>query len=218
MPVQKKICMLGAYGVGKTSLVNSYLKGTFSPEYDTTIGVRIDLKPLKTPVGEFNLVIWDIAGEDEFQSTPPSYLIGSAGYILVADATRRATFTKALEIQKYTEERVGRLPFVFVLNKFDLTDDWDIDSFWAAPETVPWSATAMKNWICRSVKAMSQYPTNRIVRRCLLQATETRRENDGKPACASVQHVQGHCRCDRRPDRRRWSATAPRCPCGPRVT
>lgn len=127
MAIQKKICMLGAFGVGKTSLVNSYLKGTFSPNYDTTVGVRIDLKPLRTPSGEFNLVIWDIAGEDEFQRTPPSYLVGSAGYILVADVTRRSSFTRAIDIQKYAEERLGRLPFVFVLNKFDLTDDWEID-------------------------------------------------------------------------------------------
>jgi len=42
--VQKKVCMLGAYSVGKTSLVSQYVNSIFSEKYTTTIGVKIDKK------------------------------------------------------------------------------------------------------------------------------------------------------------------------------
>lgn len=124
---QKKICMLGAFGVGKSSLVSTYLKGVYSDSYKTTVGARIEIKPMIVASNPFHLVIWDIAGEDEFQLTNSNYLLGSAGYVLIADVTRSDTFKKAIEIQQRAASILGNVPFVLALNKFDLTDEWDID-------------------------------------------------------------------------------------------
>jgi hypothetical protein len=125
--IQKKICMLGAFAVGKTSLVARFVRSIFSEKYHTTVGVKIDKKPIKVGDEDVTLVLWDLAGEDEFQKVQMSYLRGSAGYILVVDGTRRATLDKAFSLQKSAEEAVGKVPFIIVLNKADLSDDWEID-------------------------------------------------------------------------------------------
>ena len=44
--LQKKICMLGGFGVGKTSLVSRFVTSIFSDNYLTTIGVKIDKKSI----------------------------------------------------------------------------------------------------------------------------------------------------------------------------
>jgi GTPase SAR1 family protein len=44
--VQKKICLLGAFAVGKTSLVTQFVDSIFSENYHTTVGVRIEKKAL----------------------------------------------------------------------------------------------------------------------------------------------------------------------------
>lgn len=43
--IKKKICLLGTFGVGKTSLIRKYVQNIFSDEYITTIGVKIEKKP-----------------------------------------------------------------------------------------------------------------------------------------------------------------------------
>lgn len=125
--IQKKICMLGGFAVGKTSLVSRFVSSIFSDKYLTTIGVKIDRKPIVVDQSTINIVIWDIAGEDEFQTVQRSYLRGSSGYLLVADGTRASTFETACELQKNAEDTVGRVPFILALNKSDLAAEWQVD-------------------------------------------------------------------------------------------
>jgi small GTP-binding protein len=125
--LQKKICMLGSFAVGKTSLVRRYVESIYSDVYQTTVGVKVDKKVVQIDSGEVTLVLWDIYGEDEFQKMRWSYLRGSAGYLLVADGTRRATLEKALALEEKAREEAGEIPFVFVINKCDLVQDWELD-------------------------------------------------------------------------------------------
>ena len=125
--VKKKVCMLGSFSVGKTSLVRQFVQSMFSEKYKTTIGVKIDKKIVVVKAMEVNLVLWDLPGEDDFQSIQTSYLRGTSGYLLVCDGTRRQTLDVALNVRRSTEEVIGAVPFVLVFNKADLTDEWDID-------------------------------------------------------------------------------------------
>lgn len=125
--ITRKICMLGSFAVGKTSLVKRYVQGTFSEKYLTTIGVKIDKKIVETASGSICLMLWDISGDDEYQKLPISYLRGCAAYLLVVDGTRKATLTKAREIQEKVEDAMGELPHIMVLNKADLTNEWEIE-------------------------------------------------------------------------------------------
>lgn len=122
--------MLGAFAVGKTSLVASYVREHSTgplDKYITTVGVKVSNKDLQVGDQDMRLMIWDLAGEDEFQKVKISNLTGASGYLLVADGTRRATVETARMLQKRVTEEIGDLPFIFVVNKADLTDDWEID-------------------------------------------------------------------------------------------
>lgn len=123
--IQKKICLLGAFGVGKTSLTRRFVSSIFSDEYLTTVGVKIDKKALNVGATEVNLLIWDIAGEDEVSAVRTSYLRGAAGYLLVVDVTRAQTLEVARSIQARVDAEVGRIPFLCLLNKTDI-ENWDI--------------------------------------------------------------------------------------------
>ena len=125
--IQKKICMLGASAVGKTSLVSRFVRSLFSDKYHTTVGVKVDKKVVALGQEQMDLLLWDLYGEDEFQRIRASYLRGSSGYVLVVDGTRRETLEKAVVLQNRTEETIGKVPFVLVVNKADLAEKWEID-------------------------------------------------------------------------------------------
>ena len=125
--IQKKICMLGASAVGKTSLVSRFVRSLFSDKYHTTVGVKVDKKVVALGQEQMDLLLWDLYGEDEFQKIRASYLRGSAGYVLVVDGTRRETLEKAVVLQNRTEETLGKVPFVLMVNKADLAEKWEID-------------------------------------------------------------------------------------------
>jgi len=124
--LQKKICMLGSFSVGKTSLVKRFVESLFSEQYLTTVGVKIDKKVLPADGQDVTLMLWDLYGEDEYQKIRMSYLRGASGYLLVADGTRAATVDKALAIREEAEKIFGAIPFVLALNKCDLAEEWAI--------------------------------------------------------------------------------------------
>lgn len=126
--IQKKVCMVGAFATGKTSLVARFVSSIYSDVYHTTVGVKIDKKSVHLADRDVNLILWDIQGEDDFQKLRLSYLRGLSGYLLVVDGTRRATLDKAFTIQQTVEETVGTVPFIVILNKSDLMDEWEVDS------------------------------------------------------------------------------------------
>ncbi|MCP3874483.1 MAG: GTP-binding protein [Desulfobacteraceae bacterium] len=125
--MKKKICMLGAFAVGKTSLVQQYVNSIFSDKYHTTVGVKIEKTTVVMDDTNVDLIIWDLHGEDEFQHVRLSYLKGSSGCIYVADGTREKTLATALSLRKIAQNTIGKLPFILMINKSDIKDQWEID-------------------------------------------------------------------------------------------
>ena len=125
--IQKKVCLLGGFAVGKTSLVARFVHSIFSEKYQTTIGVKIERKQVEVEAQTIQLVLWDIHGEDDFQTIRPSYLRGSAGLFLVADGTRPETLDVAAGILTRGREAAGGdVPCVLMVNKVDLEDSWSV--------------------------------------------------------------------------------------------
>jgi small GTP-binding protein len=119
--------MLGSFSVGKTSLVRRYVEGVFSDKYLTTIGVKVDKKLVRAKDTDVTLMLWDLAGEDDFYHLRSSYLRGSSAYLLVADGTRRNTLDKAIELKNRADAVLGKVPFCLALNKADIKDEWELD-------------------------------------------------------------------------------------------
>ncbi len=119
-PVQRKVCMLGSFAVGKTSLVRRAVEGRFAERYLTTVGVRIERLDVAVADQPVRLLLWDIAGDDDFASVRSSYLRGASGYALVVDAERRATLETAVALQERVRAIVGEVPFMLLVNKTDL--------------------------------------------------------------------------------------------------
>jgi len=124
--IKKKVVMLGAWGVGKTSLVRQFVQHVFDEKYLSTLGVKIDKKRVNVLGQEVDLVLWDIAGAEDHFSVPMHYVKGAAGYLLIIDGTRRASLETARDLVKLVEQEVGQLPFVVVVNKSDL--EWELDA------------------------------------------------------------------------------------------
>ncbi len=119
--------MLGAFAVGKTSLVSRFVQGIFPEKYVTTVGAKIDQKNVQIDGEEMRFMLWDLYGEDDIQKTRSSYLLGCSGYLLVADGTRPSSLEVALQIYRRNTEILGEIPFMFIINKADLTAEWKID-------------------------------------------------------------------------------------------
>jgi len=91
--ISKKVCLLGDFAVGKTSLVRRFVYDLFDEKYISTIGVKVSRKTVAVPtedgaVVELTMMLWDLAGSEDFSQIRGSYMRGAAGAILVCDLTR----------------------------------------------------------------------------------------------------------------------------------
>jgi len=120
--LQKKICLLGTYAVGKTSLVSRFVHSIFSAKYHTTVGVKVDKKVLQLAGKSVKLMIWDVQGEDEGYRINPNYLRGAAGFVLVADCSRPQTIEALDLLNIRVRATLGSVPCVVAINKIDLFD------------------------------------------------------------------------------------------------
>lgn len=118
--------MLGSFAVGKTSLVRRYVENLFSEKYQATMGVKVDKKVVTVEGQTVALILWDMAGNDEYHKIRTSYLRGASGYLLVVDKTRTNTLDAALDIHKIAQDVLGKVPCLMLLNKWDLEGKWDI--------------------------------------------------------------------------------------------
>ncbi len=124
---QKKICMLGDFSVGKTSLVRRFVEEKFSDKYLSTIGAKINRKNVLIETDDQSvkiaMLIWDLAGGEKFDQIMNSYYRGAAGAILVCDLTRPETL-KALP--RYANDFWSvnsHKPLLVVGNKLDLIEE-----------------------------------------------------------------------------------------------
>lgn len=124
--IKHKVSMLGAFAVGKTSLVQRFVSGIFSDRYQTTIGVRIDKREVQVDGVDVLLMLWDLQGEDDVHTVPLKHLRGSSAFFVVADGTREQTLDTALRLRDEAQQLLGDVPCLLLLNKDDVAADWQI--------------------------------------------------------------------------------------------
>lgn len=118
--IQKKILLVGDFGVGKTSLVERFVHNRFSEKYKSTIGVVVSKKELQIDGKELKFLIWDVAGERDMSDVPASYYLGCKGVLFVFDLTRAETWA-GMSQRLETVRHMSKTDDVVVIgNKSDL--------------------------------------------------------------------------------------------------
>ena len=125
--VRKKVCMLGASAVGKTSLVRRYVESIYDDKYLDSVGVKIDKKEVDVAGRKMVMLLWDVKGQDDFQSLRAAYLRSASGILLVVDGTRRQTLEVALNFHRRIQGGDAPTPSVVLMfNKLDLSSLWEV--------------------------------------------------------------------------------------------
>lgn len=124
---KRKLCVLGDFSVGKTSLVQRYMFNEFSGRYVATAGVKIHQHQSKIEIGgdeiDVEQSIWDVEGSQFGEQLVRSYVTGASGALIVGDLTRDDVLASMTShANKFLEYRPGR-PMVFALNKADLVPE-----------------------------------------------------------------------------------------------
>ena len=129
---QFKVILLGDGRVGKTSLRKQYMGMGFTQEYIKTIGVDMAYLPYQYEEFSCSVVIWDIAGQDEFRLARQMYYAGSNAALFVFDTTRELDLEK---IRWWVDDLLRKIqpsrqkPFFLAVlgNKTDLKDEQKVD-------------------------------------------------------------------------------------------
>jgi small GTP-binding protein len=121
-----KILVLGEIGVGKSSLIDRLVHGTFGEVYLTTLGVRVESQVFRFDflAEEIEILLWEIAGDLQDPELLKKYSLGAHGALLVADVSRQGSLTKALylESQLIKHKKDVSFPCLLLLNKWDLME------------------------------------------------------------------------------------------------
>lgn len=123
------MCMVGDFGVGKTSLIRRFVDRQFSDQYLSTVGVKISRKSVELEGVKqqeklaLQLLIWDLEGHTKFKAIAPSYLQGSSGALVVADVSRIETIERISEHIQLFSSINPKGWIIIALNKSDLVEE-----------------------------------------------------------------------------------------------
>lgn len=116
--------MCGPAAVGKTSLIQRFIKSRFQSDYKLTVGVDILTKEVEYEAGKMaTLSIWDIGGQERFSFIRTTFYKGASGVLLVFDLSRAATWDAIKNWRAEVKQFAGDIPFVLIGNKVDLIAD-----------------------------------------------------------------------------------------------
>jgi small GTP-binding protein len=120
-----KLIILGESGVGKTSILNQWLHGTFSDQTPPTIAAGLSPIQLLVDGSVQSFHIWDTAGTPQYRSVVPMYCRGASIAIIVFDLTQQSTFDAVEGWHAFVREQAD--PVVLLVgNKVDAERQVDI--------------------------------------------------------------------------------------------
>ena len=141
--------------MGKSSLLNQYIKKDFSFEYKATIGADFLTKEVVVEDSIVQLQLWDTAGTERFHSLGRSFYRNAECCILVFDLTEQKSFES---IETYRKEFLDMLnpsepetfPFVLLGNKSDLeikrkVQESEINKYCESKLNMPYFETSAKD-------------------------------------------------------------------------
>lgn len=121
MRLKRKVCLLGAPGVGKTSLVRRFVEQQFDEDRKSSIAMEISRSTVELGDISLEMMLWDPEGSEAWGQYNRSFISGASGLMFVVDATKPRTLDHLLEAQTKGRGFIGSRPAVLIVNKVDLT-------------------------------------------------------------------------------------------------
>lgn len=124
--LKRKICLIGFYGSGKSSLVNRFVNHKFDDSYKSSIGVTMSHKTVSLnnkKQSKLNLLIWDLEGEGQSTDVPLEYFQGASGAIIVADLKRNETIVAIPKLIEKFKSIAPDAKIILAGNKVDLCEN-----------------------------------------------------------------------------------------------
>ncbi|KAK3736345.1 hypothetical protein QZH41_020797 [Actinostola sp. cb2023] len=117
-----KVVVVGNGAVGKSSMIQRYCKGIFTKDYKKTIGVDFLERQISINGEDVRLMLWDTAGQEEFDAITKAYYRGAQACALVFSTVDRDSVDCIEKWKSKVEVECGTIPMVIVQNKIDLID------------------------------------------------------------------------------------------------
>ena len=122
-PISCKVVMIGNSGVGKTSLVNTWVNGQYNPKASPTIGANHLRKIVQSDDATLDVCVWDTAGQEQYHSLAPLYTRAAATAIAVASITDKDSFDSLEMWLKLVNESCDEVPpIILAVSKMDLSE------------------------------------------------------------------------------------------------
>lgn len=104
-----KITLIGNSGIGKTCIINRYVKDTFTEGTQSTIGADYAQKKLDIDNKQIIVNIWDTSGQEKYRALGRHFYQDSYIVFLVYDITEKQSFEAIKEVwlpnlKKFGEE------------------------------------------------------------------------------------------------------------------
>ena len=118
-----KLILIGNSGVGKSSIIQRYMKNTFEESYKCTIGVDFLMKTLNLNGKTVKLQLWDTAGQEKYKSMVASYYRGANVALVIFDITNHASFDSLpVWIENYYKNGPEEKNIILIGNKKDMEE------------------------------------------------------------------------------------------------
>ncbi|XP_057371661.1 ras-related protein Rab-23-like [Daphnia carinata] len=128
LEIAVKVVIVGNGAVGKSSMIQRFCKGVFTRDYKKTIGVDFLERIIEVNCEEVRLMLWDTAGQEEFDAITKAYYRGAQAAVLAFSTVDRVSFDAIRSWKKKVEDECGEIPMVIVQNKIDLVDQAVVDA------------------------------------------------------------------------------------------